>query len=124
MTAEDDLTTAAATGNTAAVEYLLESGAEVNGLNRFGRTALQVMMMGSVPVAQLLLKHGADPKVRDRSTGATPLHDAARAGFGDTARLLVQFGADPCARDNNNCLPIDVARHSGHADVVAFLDTL
>lgn len=42
MTAEDDLTTAAATGNTAAVEYLLESGAEVNGLNRFGRTALQV----------------------------------------------------------------------------------
>lgn len=124
MNVEDDLTSAAATGNTAAVDYLLETGAQVNGLNRFGRTALQVMMMGSLPVAQLLLKYGADPNVRDRSTGATPLHDAARTGFLDTARLLVQFQADPNARDNDNYLPIDVARNSGHTDVVTFLDSL
>lgn len=42
MTLEDDLTTAAATGNTADVEDLLRAGAEVNGPNCFGRTALQV----------------------------------------------------------------------------------
>lgn len=42
MTLEDDLTTAAATGNTADVENLLRAGAEVNGPNCFGRTALQV----------------------------------------------------------------------------------
>lgn len=42
MTLEDDLTTAAAQGNTVAVECLLREGAEVNGVNRFGRTALQV----------------------------------------------------------------------------------
>lgn len=42
MTLEDDLTTAAAMGNTADVEYLLRAGAEVNGVNCFGRTALQV----------------------------------------------------------------------------------
>lgn len=42
MTLEDDLTAAAATGNTADVEYLLRAGAEVNGVNCFGRTALQV----------------------------------------------------------------------------------
>ena len=44
MTLEDDLTTAAAMGNTADVEYLLRAGAEVNGVNCFGRTALQVSL--------------------------------------------------------------------------------
>ncbi|XP_072319389.1 cyclin-dependent kinase 4 inhibitor B [Eucyclogobius newberryi] len=124
MTLEDDLTAAAATGKTANVEYLLETGARVNGVNRFGRTALQVMMMGSVPVAQLLLKHGADPNVRDPSTGTTPLHDAARTGFVDTVRLLVEFQADPNVTDNNDFRAIDLAKLSGHADVVAVLDNI
>lgn len=124
MTLEDGLTTAAALGRTAAVECLLRQGAKVNGVNRFGRTALQVMMMGSTQVAQLLLKHGADPNVTDRHTGATPLHDAARMGFLDTARLLVDFLANPHARDNTNYQPIDLARQNGHADVVAFLESL
>ncbi|KAK7912882.1 hypothetical protein WMY93_013093 [Mugilogobius chulae] len=124
MTLEDDLTSAAATGNTAAVEYLLQTGAHVNGENRFGRTALQVMMMGSVSVAQILLKHGADPNVQDRCTGATPLHDAARTGFVDTVRLLVQFQANPNIRDNKDFRPIDLAKVSGHCEVIDFLDNL
>ncbi|XP_069571479.1 cyclin-dependent kinase 4 inhibitor B [Brachyistius frenatus] len=124
MTLEDDLSAAAAKGTTADVRGLLAAGAQVNGVNSFGRTALQVMMMGSSPVAQLLLQRGADPNVTDSSTGTTPLHDAARTGFLDTVRLLVQFQADPQARDNANCLPIDLARHKGHAEVVAFLQAL
>lgn len=124
MNLQDDLTTAAATGNAAAVRQLLDSGARVNGENRFGRTALQVMMMGSVPVANLLLNFGADPNVRDRSTGDTPLHDAARTGFTDTVRLLVQFQADPNALNNENRRPIDVARQNGNSEVVDFLETL
>lgn len=82
------------------------------------------MMMGSTPVAQVLLKHGADPNVADRSTGTTPLHDAARTGFLDTVRVLVAFLADPQARDNRDCRPVDVARASGHTGVVAFLESL
>ncbi|MED6271487.1 hypothetical protein CHARACLAT_020774 [Characodon lateralis] len=124
MTVEDELTTAAAKGHMAEVETLLLKGAPVNGVNCFGRTALQVVMMGSSPVAQLLLTHGADPNVADRSTRATPLHDAARAGFLDTVRLLVEAGADPQARDNSNRLPVDLARQNDHTDVVAFLKTL
>ena len=85
---------------------------------------MKVMMMGSTPVAQVLLRHGADPNVADGPTGTTPLHDAARMGFLDTVRLLVQFVADPHVKDNTDCRPIDLARQSGHADVVAFLDTL
>ncbi|KAM9857323.1 cyclin-dependent kinase 4 inhibitor B [Aulostomus maculatus] len=124
MTLEDDLTSAAASGNTADVEYLLQAGAEVNSANSFGHTALQVMMMGSTPVAQLLLRNGADPNVVDRRTGTTPLHDAARTGFLDTVQLLVQFQADPQARDRRDCRPVDLARKNNHTDVVAFLESL
>ncbi|XP_032417726.1 cyclin-dependent kinase 4 inhibitor B [Xiphophorus hellerii] len=124
MTLEDELTTAAAKGHTAEVEALLLQGAPVNGVNSFGRRAIQVMMMGSSEVARLLLTRGADPNVTDKSTGATPLHDAARTGFLDTVQLLVEAGADPQARDKDNCLPIDLARQNGHTDVVAVLETL
>lgn len=124
MTLQDELTTAATKGNTAAVKALLDRGAQVNGTNSFGRTALQVMMMGSTSVAQLLLEHGANPNVGDSSTGASPLHDAARTGFVDTVRLLVQHHADPQARDKLNRLPVDLARQHGHGDVVDFLESL
>ena len=42
MALVDDLASAAATGNTAGVEDLLRRGAEVNGVNKYGRTPLQV----------------------------------------------------------------------------------
>ena len=82
------------------------------------------MMMGSSPVVRVLLEHGADPNVAERSTGATPLHDAARTGFLETVRLLVEARADPQARDSAGCLPVDLARQNGHAEVVAFLEPL
>lgn len=124
MPLEDDLASAAATGNTDRVKILLRRGVDVNGVNCFGRTPLQVMMMGSSPVAQLLLMQGADPNIADRHTGTTPLHDAARMGFLDTVEILVQFLADPNSRDNRNCRPIDLAIESGHHNVVAFLQAL
>ncbi|KAI3352399.1 hypothetical protein L3Q82_005359 [Scortum barcoo] len=124
MTLEDDLTAAAALGNTGRVESLLRAGAAVNGANSLGRAALQVMMMGSVSVAQVLLQQGADPNVADRRTGATPLHDAARTGFLDTVRLLVQYEADPQARDYSDCRPVDLARMHGHTEVVNFLESV
>lgn len=82
------------------------------------------MMMGSSSVAQLLLRHGADPNRADGRTGNTPLHDAARGGFVDTVRLLVQFGGDPQARDHTDCRAVDLAREQGHAEVVAFLESV
>ncbi|XP_029106443.1 cyclin-dependent kinase 4 inhibitor B-like [Scleropages formosus] len=121
MDPADELTSAAATGNAELVRTLLESGVAANGLNRFGRTALQVMMMGSVPVARLLLSHGADPNLGDPLTGSTPLHDAARLGFLDTVRLLVRFGARVHATDRNIQRPVDLAQQNGHVDVEAFL---
>lgn len=80
--------------------------------------------MGSTSVAQILLDHGADPNVADSSARARPLHDAARSGFLDTVRLLVLSGADPGARDRWDRRPVDLAKDEGHADVVAFMESL
>ncbi|XP_019956704.1 cyclin-dependent kinase 4 inhibitor B [Paralichthys olivaceus] len=124
MVVGDELSTAAANGRAADVERLLRAGADANGLNSFGRTALQVMMMGSAPVARLLLSHGADPNLADSSTGSTPLHDAARTGFLDTVRLLVEHHADPQARDKKQRRPVDLAKENVHESVVAFLENL
>ncbi|KAJ8000775.1 hypothetical protein DPEC_G00183830 [Dallia pectoralis] len=82
------------------------------------------MMMGSTSVAQLLLLAGANPNVADRRVGATPLHDAARTGFLDTVKILVEFNANPNTVDNKSCRPIDLARESGHQNVVEFLQTV
>lgn len=84
----------------------------------------KVMMTGSSPVARLLLSHGANPNVADRSTWTTPLHDAARSGFVDTVRLLVQNRADPQARDGLGCRPVDLAKQNHHGDVVDFLESV
>lgn len=85
---------------------------------------LKVMMMGSESVALALLSHGADPNVADRSTGTTPLHDAARTGHLGTVRLLVQHLADPEARDRQGRRPIDLAREDSHTSVVEYLESL
>ncbi|CAL8330188.1 unnamed protein product [Merluccius merluccius] len=120
----DRLASAAAAGDIAGVEELLRGGAPVDGLNRFGRTPLQVMMMGSARVARLLLEAGARPNVADGGTGTTPLHDAARGGFLDTVHILVRFSADPGARDLWGRRPADLARELRYLDVAAFLDSL
>ncbi|TRY96796.1 hypothetical protein DNTS_031639 [Danionella cerebrum] len=120
----DELSSAAATGNTGRVQTLLSSGASANGINKFGRTAIQVMMMGNTTLARLLLDHGADPNVVDPCCGSSPLHDASRGGFLETVRLLVRFHADPNARDYRNLRAVDVARQHGHGDVAEFLSRL
>ncbi|TRY53746.1 hypothetical protein DNTS_026785 [Danionella cerebrum] len=133
----DELSSAAATGNTGRVQTLLSSGASANGINKFGRTAIQtgalspglvirpqVMMMGNTTLARLLLDHGADPNVVDPCCGSSPLHDASRGGFLETVRLLVRFHADPNARDYRNLRAVDVALQHGHGDVAEFLSRL
>ncbi|NXI20289.1 CDN2B inhibitor, partial [Irena cyanogastra] len=75
------LCSAAARGDHEEVRKLLHAGVDPNGTNAFGRTPLQVMMLGSPRVAELLLRHGADPNRPDPRTGCLPAHDAARAGF-------------------------------------------
>lgn len=119
--AGDRLSGAAARGDVQEVRRLLHRElVHPDALNRFGKTALQVMMFGSPTIALELLKQGASPNVQDAS-GITPAHDAARTGFLDTLKVLVEHGADVNAPDVTGALPIHLAVREGHTAVVSFL---
>ncbi|XP_075787596.1 cyclin-dependent kinase 4 inhibitor B-like [Pelodiscus sinensis] len=118
----DQLATAAAQGDVARVRLLLEvAGVNPNIVNSFGRTPIQVMMLGSTKVAELLLQSGADPNRPDPSTGSLPVHDAARGGFLDTLVALHRGGARLDLRDGWGRLPVDLAVESGQQQVVRYL---
>lgn len=81
----------------------------------------QVMMMGNVHVAALLLLYGADSNCADATTLSRPVHDAAREGFLDTLVVLHRAGARLDVRDAWGRLPLDLAQERGHQDVVRYL---
>ncbi|KAM4746964.1 cyclin-dependent kinase 4 inhibitor D [Rhinophrynus dorsalis] len=122
--AGDRLTRAAAQGDLTEVKRLLhQERIHPDCLNRFGKTALQVMMFGSTPVASELLKQGASPNIQD-SYGTSPAHDAARSGFLDTLQVLIQHGADVNTPDASGSLPIHLALRECHIPVIAYLAPL
>ncbi|XP_070592357.1 cyclin-dependent kinase 4 inhibitor B-like [Erythrolamprus reginae] len=121
-TPSDRLSTAAAEGNVAELRRLMDDGgADPNGLNIYGRSALQVMKLGNPKVAELLLERRADPNVPDPSTGSLPVHDAAREGFLDTLQILISGGARLDLPNNYGRLPLDEAAENGQNHVVSFL---
>ncbi|XP_002708009.3 cyclin-dependent kinase inhibitor 2A isoform X1 [Oryctolagus cuniculus] len=117
----DRLATAAARGRVEEVRALLEAGVPPDAPNRYGRSAIQVMMMGSARVAELLLLHGAEPNCADPATLSRPVHDAAREGFLDTLVALHRAGARLDVRDAGGRLPVDLAEERGHHDVARYL---
>nr|XP_006129003.1 cyclin-dependent kinase 4 inhibitor B-like [Pelodiscus sinensis] len=112
---------AAARGDVERVRELLDQRADPNAVNVCGRTPIQVMMLGSTKVAELLLQSGADPNRPDPSTGSLPVHDAARGGFLDTLVALHRGGARLDLRDGWGRLPVDLAVESGQQQVVRYL---
>lgn len=87
---------AAETGNRAALEALLDSGADPDCYDEEGRSPL-VNAIGAGPCVKLLLERGAYPDMQD-DDGATPL----MAAYADaaSARLLLKGGADVDAVDD------------------------
>ncbi|CAM5125275.1 unnamed protein product [Natator depressus] len=121
ISAGDRLSGAAARGDLAELRRLLHQElVHPDSHNRFGKTALQVMMFGNTFVAEELLKQGASPNIQDEA-GRAPAHDAARTGFLDTLRVLVEHGADVNVPNGAGALPVHVAVREGHMEVVRYL---
>lgn len=88
---------AAETGQPDAVRQALAAGADVNGRNRDGRTALLEAVQRSdgspqyTEIVKLLLAHGADPNLADRA-GVTPLQHARQRGYTAMAQAIEEAG--------------------------------
>ncbi|KAK5870250.1 hypothetical protein PBY51_024903 [Eleginops maclovinus] len=117
----DNLCNASARGDLQKVLELLQNGADVNGFNKYNRTALQVVNWANPDLVEALLREGANPNIRDPILNLTPLHDAARAGWIGSVQKLVQYGADVNLCDDNDNLPLHGAASEGNLEVIHLL---
>ena len=77
-------------------QVLLDTGADINGQNRRGESALMISMRYCVEAVPFLLEKGADPTLGDRK-GDTPLHKlggVAPERLNGIVDLLIASGAD------------------------------
>ena len=79
-------------------ELLVESGADVNAMDRLEFTPLfRAVAGGQSQTAQMLLKAGANPNQKEGVYLNTPLMAAISKGHEEIAKLLIDGGADPWA---------------------------
>ncbi|MBI5883624.1 MAG: ankyrin repeat domain-containing protein [Elusimicrobia bacterium] len=79
-------------GKTEVVKLLLERGAEIEGADSYGNTALQYAS-GNIELTRLLIDRGANVNNQGR-LGDTPLSMAAWGRKSDIVKLLIEKGAD------------------------------
>jgi ankyrin repeat protein len=88
------LVAAAAHENTATVAYLLDKGADLKALNKYGEDALiRASSFGDAGTVKLLLDRGADAKHADKD-GSTALLNATTFPDSQRIRLLLKAGGD------------------------------
>lgn len=113
-----DLIDAARRGDAAAVEVLLDAGADVAATGGDGSTALLwASHRDDVDTARKLLDAGAAVDAPNH-LGATPLWAAGQNGSRAMVRLLLGAGADPDLALLSGETPAMVAARAGSADVV------
>jgi ankyrin repeat protein len=93
------------TGDRAAAQRLIRSGADVNAANRYGVTPLLVATQrGNAELIELLLKGGASVPVAEAKLpeGQTLLMHAARTGQVASMKALIAAGSNPNARETRS----------------------
>ncbi len=140
---------AAKAGDVAAVQLLLEHGADVSIKNVFGITPLlagaglghRYAVLRETPIvgafktgeqarAIVDLLHRAGARVDEVGVGTdrvgrqTAAHGAAQEGWSDVIELLHELGADIESPNDEGLTPRAVAEAAGHSEVVELIDRL
>ena len=114
---------AAMRGDVERVRTLLGEGADVNGAQGDGMTALHwAAERGDPALAELVLEAGADVAATTRLGAYTPLHLAAKGGHAAVVGQLLEGGADPSAGTaTGGVQPLHFAAGAGSSDAVRAL---
>lgn len=104
---------AARNGNLITMSSLITAGANVNGKNRNGTTALMIAAMyGNHRAIDLLVSSGADVNASNVD-GTTALMFAVRGRSVPSIRSLLEAGADVNARDRQGATALDQVEGKG-----------
>mmetsp|Transcript_5533 Transcript_5533/g.20906 ORF Transcript_5533/g.20906 Transcript_5533/m.20906 type:complete len:627 (-) Transcript_5533:474-2354(-) len=80
------------------------------------------IMNGHLAAAEFLVRHGADPDVRDAAQ-LRPIHEALRGGLLDVAKFLVDAGANVSAPDGEGRPAAYWAARGGHIAILDWLES-
>ena len=119
----DQLSKAAARGDTESVLQLLEDGADVNERDADGRTPVMTATRGNhVETVRALIEAGADIDLQDDRLD-NPFLYAGAEGLLDILRLTIDAGADPTITNRFGGTALIPASERGHVEVVEELLT-
>ncbi|KAL8815302.1 MAG: hypothetical protein Q9191_008471, partial [Dirinaria sp. TL-2023a] len=108
-------------GHEKIVQLLLDHGANVNAISKFGGTALHVASVrGFEKIVQLLLNHGANVNAISKYDD-TALHVASLRGFEKIVQLLLDHGANVNAISKYDDTALHVASEKGFEKIVQLL---
>jgi len=97
----DGMMRAALIGHTSAVKSFLDLGADINFVDKTGRTTLiEAVFGGHLDTVQELLDRGANVNAQD-ADGWTALMEAASKGRTEVVRTLLVHGADARLKNKN-----------------------
>ena len=116
------LLSAAWGGDEEIVQFLIDSGADVNSTcHRYLASSPlhAAAYRGHEGVVKILISHGA--QLNMNNAGTCPLHVAASNGQSGVVTMLVTHGADVGARDRQGHTALDLAEQNGQAEMVKLL---
>lgn len=103
------------------VNYLVESGSDLDSVDKDGRTGLiYAAMSNDSAIAQTLIGHGAKLNPRDK-LGYTALHWAAQRGSIAIMKLLLAAKALVDPANDQGVTPLMLAANAGNANAVRVL---
>ncbi|QTD43001.1 ankyrin repeat domain-containing protein [Sporosarcina sp. Te-1] len=120
---EQRLISAAAEGDTETVLELIEDGADIDGTDHQGVTAVMAATQrNNVNMVKTLIEHGADIDIRNHNLDNVLLYAGAE-GFIEIVQLAVEAGADTTITNRYGGIALIPASERGHVDVVEELLT-
>ncbi|MBO4440447.1 MAG: ankyrin repeat domain-containing protein [Spirochaetaceae bacterium] len=121
ITGSTALLKAAAHRSYEVLDYLIESGADIDAVNYYGESALtHTISQKNWNVSRKLIQYGANVNFSDKM-GRTPLIVAAQYDNNIIAEALLKSGADPFVKDINQNTAFLVAAENNSARITKLL---